>query len=104
MQRLRRFEIMVPLHFNDGTAVPQELLEQTQTDLENQFGAVSSEGQVIRGFDRETGATEDRLVRYFTDVADTPENLAFFRAEKERLKQRFKQEEIWIATHLIEVL
>jgi hypothetical protein len=104
MQRLRRFEIMVPLHFNDGTAVPPDLLEQTQNDLENRFGAVSSEGQVIRGFDRETGATEDRLVRYFTDVPDTPENLAFFRSLKERLKDRFQQVEIWITTHPIEVL
>ncbi|MGV3531394.1 MAG: hypothetical protein ACO1QR_03420 [Chthoniobacteraceae bacterium] len=104
MQRLRRFEIMVPLHFNDGTAVPKELLEQTQSDLEARFGAVSSEGQVIRGFDRETGTTEDRLVRYFIDVPDTPENLDFFCEEKERLKERFRQKEIWIATHLIEVL
>jgi hypothetical protein len=95
---------MVPLHFNDGTEVPKELLRQTQAELEEQFGAVSSEGQVIRGFDRETGTTEDRLVRYFTDVQDTPENLAFFREQKERLKARFQQEEIWITTHLIEVL
>ena len=95
---------MVPLHFNDGTEVPQELLARTQADLEERFGAVSSEGQVIRGFDRETGSTEDRLVRYFTDVPDTPENLAFFREEKQRLKQRFRQEEIWITTHPIEVL
>lgn len=95
---------MVPLRFNDGTSVPQALLEQTRQDLENRFGAVSSEGQIIRGFDRETSAREDRLVRYFTDVPDTPENLAFFRAEKERLKERFQQEEIWIATHPIEVL
>jgi hypothetical protein len=69
---------MVPLHFNDGTAVPQELLQKTQMDLEDRFGAVSTEGQVIRGFDRDTGAAEDRLVRYFTDVPDTPENFAFF--------------------------
>ena len=104
MQRLRRFEILVPLHFNDGTAVPQELLEQTQRDLEERFGAVSSEGQVIRGFDRDTGQTEDQLVRYFTDVPDTSENLDFFREEKERLRERFRQEEIWITTHLVEVL
>lgn len=104
MQSLRRFEIMVPLHFNDGTEVPQALLAQTQAELEERFGAVSTEGQVIRGFDRDTGAAEDRLVRYFTDVPDTRENMAFFREEKERLKERFRQEEIWITTHLIEVL
>ena len=104
MQRLRRFEIMVPLHFNDGTTVPQELLRQTQTEFEERFGAVSAEGQVIRGFDRETGSAEDRLVRFFLDVPDTPENLAYFRETKERLKERFQQEEIWITTHLVEVL
>ncbi len=104
MKVLRRFEIMVPLHFNDGTAVPLELLTQTQTELEERFDAVSSEGQTIRGFDRESGDGEDELVRFFTDVPNTDDNLAFFRETKERLKSRFQQEDIWIATHLIEVL
>ena len=102
-QHLRRFEILLPLRFNDGKPVPAELLEQTRAELKREFGGLSSESQVIQGFDRDTNG-EDKMVRLFADVADTPENLAFFLTAKERLKQRFHQEEIWITTHLIEAI
>jgi hypothetical protein len=100
-QHLRRFEILLPLKFNDGTRVPAELLEQTKAELKREFGGLSSESQVIQGFDRDTDG-EDTMVRLFADVPDTAENLAFFLTAKERLKKRFQQEEIWITTHQIE--
>jgi hypothetical protein len=34
---LRRYEILVPLLFNDGTPVPESLLAQTFEDLRAQF-------------------------------------------------------------------
>ena len=37
----RRFELLLPLRFNDGTAVPNELIAETLLALEGQFGAVS---------------------------------------------------------------
>lgn len=39
----RRFEILLPRQFNDGTNVPDELIAETLFELRNQFGAVSSE-------------------------------------------------------------
>jgi hypothetical protein len=39
----RRFEILLPQRFNDGSPVPDELIGQTIMDLRKQFGAVSSE-------------------------------------------------------------
>lgn len=103
-RHLRRFEVLLPLFFNSGERVPAELLEETRKEIQDQFGAISFEGQVIRGFDRKTGAAEDRTVRFFADVPDTGENFAFFLALKKRLKTRFQQEEIWIATFLVEVI
>ena len=52
----------------------------------------------------ETDSLEDKLVRFFLDVPDTPENRAFFLQTKDRLKKRFEQVEIWITTFSIEVL
>jgi hypothetical protein len=102
-QHLRRFEILLPLKFNDGSPVPASLLEETRAELKREFGGLSSESQVIQGFDRDTTG-EDKMVRLFADVADTPENLAFFLSAKERLKERYQQEEIWITSYLVEAI
>src|SRR6266853_123783 len=48
-ERLRRFELLLPLRFNDGQPVPDDLIADTLLELRQQFGAVSSETQVIRG-------------------------------------------------------
>jgi hypothetical protein len=39
----RRFEILLPLRFNDGQPIPNELIGVTLLELEQRFGAVSSE-------------------------------------------------------------
>jgi hypothetical protein len=38
---LRRFEILLPLRFNDGQAVPDELIAELLLQLESRFGARS---------------------------------------------------------------
>jgi hypothetical protein len=103
-QQLRRYEILLPLVFNDGQRVPAELLEQTRVEIERQVGGVSVETQRIRGFDADTSGGEDKMVRLFADVPDTAEHRAFFLCEKETLKERFRQEEIWITTFAVEAL
>ena len=40
MKNWRRFEILLPLRFNDGTQIPKALLAQTVQELEDRFGAV----------------------------------------------------------------
>jgi len=40
---LRRYEILLPLRFNDGQPVPDDLVADTLLELEQRFGAVSSE-------------------------------------------------------------
>jgi hypothetical protein len=101
---LRRYEILLPLKFNDGRQIPRELLARTHAELKQRFGAISAESQVIRGEDDETGSTGDHLTRVFVDVPDTAENRRFFYDLKERLKQRFEQVDIWITMHPVERL
>jgi hypothetical protein len=102
---LRRFEILLPLRFNDGNPVPDELVGQTLVELRQQFNAISAESQVIRGHWQYQGEEyRDDLVRVFVDVADTPENLSFFVNYKEQLKARFQQLDIWMTTYPVEVI
>jgi hypothetical protein len=102
---VRRFEVLLPLRFNDGTPVPDEAVAETLIELEQAFGAVSCETQTIRGRWRHEGHSyRDDLVRIFVDTQDEPENRGYFVEYKERLKARFQQHEIWMTTYLIEVL
>jgi hypothetical protein len=101
----RRFEILLPLRFNDGRPVPGELVADTLLELEQKFGAISSETQTIHGHWRHEGRTyRDELTRIFVDVADLSENMEFFRHFKETLKVRFQQIDIWMTTYPLEVI
>ena len=59
----RRYEMLLPLRFNDGQPVPNEVIADTLLELEQRFGAVSSETQIIQGRWHQEGVTyrdEDR--------------------------------------------
>jgi hypothetical protein len=101
----RRYEILVPLKFNDGTRVPQRLIDQTLEELRQRFGTVSAETQTVEGVSRYGSMTfQDNLTRFFIDVPDEAQHLQFFKAFKETLKARFQQIDIWITSHPLEVI
>ena len=101
----RRYELLLPSKFNSGEAIPAEHFADTLLDLEERFGAVSSETQLIEGRWRFQGEVyRDELVCVFCDVPDTAENRQFFVALKERLKARFQQLDIWMTTYPVEVI
>jgi hypothetical protein len=101
----RRFEILLPLRFNDGNAVPEELVADTLLALRQRFGAVSCETQTIRGmWEYQEQFYRDDLIRLFVDVPDALESRTFFEDFKELLKARFQQINIWMTTYPIEVL
>jgi hypothetical protein len=102
---LRRFEILLPLRFNDGQAVPDSLIADCLLEVRQQFGAVSSETQTIHGIWSHQGQIyRDELLRIFVDVPDTPESRRFFTDYKDRLKTRLKQIDIWMTTYPIELI
>ncbi len=105
MSALRRYEILVPLLFNDGSPVPEALLAQTFTELRERFGAASWETQTVRGaWEFQSVVYEDNLTRFFVDVPDLPEHREFFRAFKENLKVRFNQLDIWVTSYPLDVI
>ena len=102
---LRRYEILMPSKSGVGQSIPPDLAAETVLELEGEFGAVTCETPVVHGVLRHEGRSlPTPLARAFVDVADTPENRQFFIRFKEQLKQRFQQEEIWMATYPIEVI
>ncbi len=104
-KQFRRFELLLPTKFNSGLPVPDHAFADTLTELEDRFGAVSSESQMIAGKWRNEGQVyRDESVRIFVDVPDTEENRQFFVAFKELLKGRFQQLDIWMTTFPLDVI
>jgi hypothetical protein len=102
---VRRFEVLLPLRFNDGSAVPDAAIADTLLELEQRFGAVSCETQTIRGqWRHENQSYRDDLMRVFVDAADDADSRQYFVEFKEQLKSRFQQIDIWMTTYLIEVI
>jgi hypothetical protein len=84
----RRFEILLPLRLNDGSAVPNGLIADTILELREEFGAVSCETQTIQGvWTQEAEVYRDELIRVFVDTLDTEASRHFFLEFKERLKR-----------------
>ncbi len=102
---MHRYEILLPLRHNDGSPVPDPIIAAVVIRLREKFGAVSVETQQIRGIWEHQGAIyRDELARVFVDVSDSLEIRGWFREFKEQLKTDFRQVDIWIVAHPIEVI
>jgi hypothetical protein len=101
----RRYELLIPFKLNDGNPVPKGAISTTLRELRKRFGAVSAETQIIRGqWEFEGHVYRDEHFRIFVDVEDTPENRQFFVNLKGTLKARFKQIDLWLTSHPIDVI
>src|ERR1700730_8896851 len=103
--RKKRYEMLLPLKYNDGRPVSADLFEQTRAELVAQFGAICLQPSVARGiWVHEATRYEDELLRYVVDVDDTAENEQFFVTFKAILLARFEQLEIYIASYPVDIL
>lgn len=100
-----RFEILLPLFYNDGRPIEPEKFLAADDDLVRVFGATSTDQVTVRGQWKYHGTLySDQLIRVRVDVEDTAENQDAMRALKETLKARFEQLDIWITAHRIDVI
>ncbi len=100
----RRFEVLLPLRFNDGVAVPEEWLAEAVLELVGQFGAASYETQRVEGHWRHAGVEyRDELVRIFVDVPDSAGNRRWMKDFKARWKARLKQLDLWLVSYRIDI-
>lgn len=100
----RRFEVLLPLQFNDGRPVPSNWIAEAVREIVEQFGAASYETQKVEGHWRQGGVLfRDDLVRLFVDLPDSTPNRKWMKLFKERWKTRLEQLELWMVSYRIEV-
>ncbi len=100
----RRFEVLLPLQFNDGADVPPEWLAEAVLQFVEHFGAASYETQKVEGHWRHAGVLyRDTLVKIVVDVPDTAKNRRWMKTFKERWKVRLKQLDLWLVSYPITV-
>jgi hypothetical protein len=100
-----RFEILLPLFYNDGRPVEPGQFSVTDNELLDLFGASSTDTVRVRGkWMYQSVVYSDQLMRVRLDVQDTPENWESIRRLKERLKERFQQLDIWITAHRVDLV
>jgi hypothetical protein len=100
----RRFEVLLPLQFNDGSEVPEDWLAEAVFEIVDQFGAVSYETQKVEGHWRQGGVIyRDNLVKIVVDVRDTSANRLWMKKFKDRWKVRLRQLELWLVSYSIDV-
>lgn len=101
---LRRFEVLLPLRFNDGREVPPEWMAEAVLEVVDRFGAASYETQRVEGHWRNGGVTyRDDLIRIVVDVPDEEENRAWVREFKSRWKGKLEQLELWVISYRIDL-
>ena len=101
---MRRFEILLPLQFNDGREVPPEWLAEAVLEIVEQFSAASYETQKVEGHWRHQGILyRDNLVKIVVDAADEESNREWMREYKARWKEKLEQIDLWLVTYAIDV-
>ena len=100
----RRFEVLLPLQFNDGRDVPSDLLAEAVLQIVDHFGAASYETQKVEGHWRQSGVLyRDNLVRLVVDVPDAIRNRRWMKEFKKRWKTRLEQLELWMVSYRIDI-
>lgn len=102
--RWRRFEVLLPLRFNDGRDVPGEWIAEAVLEIADQFEAASYETQKVEGHWRHGGIVyRDDLVRIVVDVPDSARNRQSMREFKDRWRARLEQPDLWVVSYRIEI-
>src|SRR6266700_801290 len=103
--KLKRFEILLPLNYNDGRTIEPEKFFETNEELLEQFEGLTSDTVEVHGTWMYAGTVfHDRLIRLTIDSPNPDEALVFLERYKEVLKARFEQIDIWITGHEIELI
>jgi hypothetical protein len=100
----RRFEVLLPVRFNDGRDVPDELLGEAVNEIVAEFGAASFRKEAIAGqWQHEDTVYRDDLACVFVDVPDTQKSRKWMKGFKARWKKRLDQLEIWMVSYPVEI-
>jgi len=103
--KLKRFEILLPLNYNDGRLIERGKFLVTHRELVDKFRATTVDVLQASGSWLYGGTLyQDLLIRVTIDCPDSADAYEFFRPYKEVLKSRFEQKDIWITAHDVDVI
>lgn len=95
-----RFEIRLPIYYNDGTEIEPEKHLQTKDEIFDKLGGFTVITVTTGGWlDPNTNVKYEELLGGFivdVDKETLDKTIEFLKHYKEILKERFKQEEIYI--------
>ncbi|MBI4489596.1 MAG: hypothetical protein HY694_10970 [Deltaproteobacteria bacterium] len=92
------------MNYNDGTEIEPEKFDETADELCNRFEGITMDTVQISGTWKYGGTRyRDTLIRIRIDTDDKTAP-AFFKEYKETLKTRFRQIDIWITAHRLEII
>lgn len=102
--KLRRFEILLPLQFNDGRDIPDDLLADAVLEVVERFDAASYEPQKVEGHWRHHGVLyRDNLAKIIIDVPDDEASREWMREYKARWKDKLEQLDLWLVSYIIDI-
>jgi hypothetical protein len=100
----RRYEVLLPVRFNDGKDVPEELLGEAINEIVIQFNAVSFYKNALEGHWRHDETLfRDELSLIVVVIPDTAKNRKWMKAFKARWKHRLEQVEILMVSYPIDI-
>jgi hypothetical protein len=100
----RRFEVLLPLQFNDGREINPDWLADAVLEIVDHFGAASYETQKVEGHWRQGEVVyRDNLVKIVVDVPDSAAHRNWMKQYKARWKTRLEQLELWMVSYRIEI-
>jgi hypothetical protein len=92
------------LNYNDGSEIEAEKFDRTAEELCDRFGGVTQDTVRVTGTWKYGGTRyRDILYRMRIDTTDRSAR-AYFKANKLLWKERFRQLDIWITSHEIDVI
>lgn len=103
---MRRYEILLPLYFNDKSTVPCNLHEETINEIVERFGGISVEKGGVGGLWTNDAGNQvaDEMVCIYVDVESTAENTDWFLVNRTNWQARFLQDCIYIVSYEIHQL
>jgi uncharacterized protein YnzC (UPF0291/DUF896 family) len=104
---MKRYEIYLPLKYNDGKQIEPEKIKRIREELIAVFGAltVSSFSAPYQGSWKYGGVTFiDDIIKIEIITIDDKKSQALFRSFKERLKRQLKQIDILITVQDIRTI
>jgi hypothetical protein len=104
MKKWRRYEVLLPVRFNDGRDIPKKLHAEALDEMVSKFEAVSFDNRKVEGLWQNKGVLyRDQLSRIVVDIPDTVTNRKWMKRFKARWKERLQQIELWMISYRIEV-